>query len=209
MSAFSRLFGQTGQRSGGLGTQVVFPGQQPGFDKARLAFSPAAHQRPAAGVFAESAHDVAAAARFAAESGQQVAAQAAGHNALPFGSLADSEADVAPVTRPELGSGSGGRALRTVEANAHGAAAVYLMKRTGATAMVVVDDGASNSPVGFITESDLAQSVADGNNLNEIRLRDLMTTRRRSPTQAAASVVGGWRSDQCCPAFRHSWLDAR
>lgn len=194
MSVFERFSRQTGPRSGGLAKQVVFPGQT-GFDKARLAFNPAAHQRPAAGVFAESSHDVAAAARFAAERGEQVAAQAAGHNALPLGLLADSEAAVAPVTRSWLGCGSGGRALRTVEANAHGAAAVYLMKRTGTTAMVVVDDGMSNCPVGFITEGDLAQSVADGNNLNEIRIRELMTTKRRSSPQAASSVVGGWRSD--------------
>src|ERR1700746_2881663 len=61
MAAFSRFSQQTGQRSDGLGTQVVLPGQA-GFDKARMAFNPAAHQRPAPGVFAESAHDVAAAA---------------------------------------------------------------------------------------------------------------------------------------------------
>lgn len=194
MSAFSRFSQQTGQRSDGLGTQVVLPGQA-GFDNARMAFNPAAHQRPAPGVFAESAHDVAAAARFAAEKGQQVAAQATGHNALPLGLSADSEAAVAPVTRSGPGSGSCGRALKTVEANAHGAAAVYLMKRTGATAMVVVDDCISNSPVGFITEGDLAQSVADGNNLNEIRIRELIATKRRASTQAASSVVGGWRSD--------------
>jgi CBS domain-containing protein len=69
------------------------------------------------------------------------------------------------------------------------------MKRTGTTAMVVVDDGMSNCPVGFITEGDLARSVADGNNLNEIRIRELMTTKRRSSPQAASSVAGGWRSD--------------
>lgn len=194
MSAFSRFSLPTGPQSDGPRTQVVLPGQ-PGFDKARLTFNPAAHQHPAAGVFAESSHDVAAAARFAAERGQQVAAQAAGHNALPLGLLADSEPAVAPVTGSGLGCGSGGQALRTVEANAHGAAAVYLMKRTGATAMVVVDDGISNCPVGFITEGDLAQSVADGNNLNDIRIRDLMTTKRRSSPQATSSVVGGWRSD--------------
>jgi CBS domain-containing protein len=55
--------------------------------------------------------------------------------------------------------------------------------------MVVVDDGMSNSPVGFITEGDLVQSVADGNNLNEVRIRDLMTAKRQSSTRAAASAV--------------------
>jgi CBS domain-containing protein len=194
MSEFSEFSLPAGWRSGGLGGEAVLPGQ-PGNDKARLAFNPAAHERPVAGVFAESPHDVAAAARFAAERGQQVAAQATGHDALPLGLLADSEVAVPFVPRSGLGSGSGGRALRTVEANAHCAAAVYLMKRAGATAMVVVDDGMSNSPVGVITEGDLAQSVADGNNLNEIRIHELMTIKRRSTTQAASSVVGGWRSD--------------
>ena len=188
MSVFSRLSLQAGRRSGGLGAEVVPPGQ-PGSDKARLAFNRAADQRPAAVVVAESAHNVAAAARFAAERGQQVAAQATGHDALPLGSLADSEASVASVTRSGLGSGRGGRALRTVEANAHAAAAAYLMKRAGATAVVVVDADRSNSPVGFITQADLAQSVADGNNLNDIRIRDLMTTKGRSTTRAASSAV--------------------
>jgi hypothetical protein len=178
MSAFSRFSRRAARRSGGLGGEVVSPGQ-PGFGKARLAFNAAADQRPAAGLFAESAHDVAAAARFAAERRQQVAAQATGYRALPPGSLADSEAAIADVTRSELGSGGGGRALRTVEANAHVAAAVYLMKRAGATAMVVVDGDRSNAPVGFITAGDLAQSVADGNNLNDIRIRDLLITKRR------------------------------
>ena len=193
MSAFSRFSLPTGRRSGGLGAEVVLPGQ-PGFDKARLAPSPARHEHPAAGVFAESARDVAAAARFAAEQGQQVAAQAAGHNALPLGLLPNCENSAPSVHSSGLGSASGGRALRTVEANAHAAAAVYLMKRTGATAMVVVDDGMSNWPVGVITEGDLAQSAADGNNLNQIRIRELMTTKRRSSTQAASSVAGAWRS---------------
>ena len=188
MSAFLRFSRQAGWRPGGLGAEVVLPGV-PGFDKARLAFNPAADQRPAAGVFAGSAHDVAVAAWFAAGRGQRVAAQAIGHNTLPPGSLADSEAAVASVTRSGIGPGSGGRALRTVEADAHAAAAVYLMKRARATAMVVVDDGRSNSPVGFITEGDLAQSVADGNNLNEIRVRDLLIAKRRSLTRAASAVA--------------------
>jgi CBS domain-containing protein len=153
-------------------------------------------------VFAESAHDVAAAARFAAERGHQVAVQAAGRIALPQGLLADPQAAVAPVTRPGIGSGSGGRALRTVEASAHGAAAVYLMKRTGATAMVVVDDGISKSPLGIITEADLAQSVADGNDLNVIRIRELMTAKRRLSMRAASSAVSAsraWRSRSIWP----------
>ena len=184
MSAFSR---PAGRRPGGLGGEVVPPGQ-PGFDKARLAFNPAADHRPAAVVFAESAHDVAAAARFAAERGQQVAAQATAQ-ALPPEPLANSEAAVASVTRSGLSSGGGCRALRTVEANAHAAAAVYLMKRAAATAMVVVDSDRSNAPVGIITDGDLAQTVADGNNLNDIRIRDLMTTKRQSTTRAASSAV--------------------
>jgi len=88
-----------------------------------------------------------------------------------------------------LGSGVGGRTLRTVEENAHAAAAVYLMKRARATAMVVVNDGRSNSPVGLITERDLAQSVADGHNLNDIRIRDLMISKRRSSARAATSAA--------------------
>ncbi|MGE5283323.1 MAG: FAD-binding oxidoreductase [Chloroflexota bacterium] len=60
----------------------------PGWDEARAAWNLIADQQPEAVVFAEGADDVAAAVRFAAESGLRVAGQGTGHGAAPLGPLA-------------------------------------------------------------------------------------------------------------------------
>ena len=59
------------------------------FGSARQAWNLAVDQRPAAVVLPESAADVAAAVRYAAQHGLRVAAQGTGHNAGPLASLAD------------------------------------------------------------------------------------------------------------------------
>ena len=69
--------------------------------------------------------------------------------------------------------------LTTVDQNDHVAAAAYLMKHAGATALVVLDGQEPNRPVGIITEADIVHLVADGKNPNNVRILDLMTT---SPT---------------------------
>jgi len=56
---------------------------------------------------------------------------------------------VAEVMRP---------ALTTVEPDAHLAAAAYLMKHAGASALVILDDDHGNRPIGLIT----AQSMLAG-----------------------------------------------
>jgi len=65
--------------------------------------------------------------------------------------------------------------LTTVDQNDHVAAAAYLMRHAGATALVVLD-GQSNRPLGIITEADIVHTVADGKDVNEVRIRDVMTT---------------------------------
>jgi hypothetical protein len=72
----------------GLAGQFVIPGD-PDYDLARQAWNLAVDQRPAAVILPESAADVAAAVRYAAERGLRIAAQGTGHNAGPLGSLAD------------------------------------------------------------------------------------------------------------------------
>ena len=72
-----------------------------------------------------------------------------------------------------------GVALTTVEPYAHVAAAAYLMKHAGARALVVVDGEQANRPVGLITEADVCHAVADGKDVNDVRIEDLMTM---SPT---------------------------
>jgi CBS domain-containing protein len=76
-------------------------------------------------------------------------------------------ATVANVMRPPL---------TTVEQAAHVAAAAYLMKHAGATALMVLD-AQTGQPVGIITQADIARAVADGKDVNRVRIDDLMTTR--------------------------------
>src|SRR6266571_6856326 len=72
-------------------------------------------------------------------------------------------ATVADVMRPPL---------TTVEQNDHVAAAAYLMKHAGATALTVLD--AHDRPIGIITDADIAHAVADGKDVNSVRIHDLM-----------------------------------
>ena len=74
---------------------------------------------------------------------------------------------VADVMRPPL---------TTVNQHDHLAAAAYLMKHTGTTALLVVD-AHSGQPAGIITETDITHAVADGKDLNDVRIGGLMTTR--------------------------------
>jgi CBS domain-containing protein len=67
-------------------------------------------------------------------------------------------------------------ALTTVEPHAHLAAAAYLMKHAHATSLVVVDGEHASRPVGLITEADVVHAVADGKDVNDVRIEDVMTT---------------------------------
>lgn len=64
-------------------------------------------------------------------------------------------------------------AATTVEMHAHLAAAAYLMKHRGDTALVVTTDDEQHRPVALITDADISQAVADGRNLEETRIEDL------------------------------------
>jgi CBS domain-containing protein len=66
--------------------------------------------------------------------------------------------------------------LSTVKKDDHVAAAAYVMKHAGATALVVVDEW-TDQPLGIITEADIAHAVADGKDLSNVRIHDLMTAR--------------------------------
>ena len=66
--------------------------------------------------------------------------------------------------------------VTTVQQNDHAAAATYLMKHASASALVVLDSQAGK-PIGIITEADIAHAVADGKDMNEVRIRQLMTTK--------------------------------
>ena len=83
-----------------------------------------------------------------------------------FDSRADA-ATVADVIRP---------LLTTVNQHDHVAAAAYLMKHAGTTALIVAD-AQTGQPVGIITEGDVAHAIADGKDVNDVWVGAVMTTR--------------------------------
>jgi CBS domain-containing protein len=77
-------------------------------------------------------------------------------------------------------------AVTTIERNDHVAAAAYLMRRKGVTALVLVDAQTSR-PMGLVTEADLVQLMADGRDPDAVRIHELMAT-SLSVIQATASI---------------------
>jgi CBS domain-containing protein len=61
-----------------------------------------------------------------------------------------------------------------VNLNDHVAAAAYLMKHAGASVLVVVDGQWAGRPAGIITKADIVRAVAAGEDLNDVRIRDLL-----------------------------------
>ena len=88
MSTLADLPGWQSPLAAALDGKIVLVGDDR-CDDARRAFNLIVDQRPAAVVLPESAEDVAAAVRWAAERGLRLAAQATGHNAAPLGPLED------------------------------------------------------------------------------------------------------------------------
>jgi CBS domain-containing protein len=66
--------------------------------------------------------------------------------------------------------------LTTADQDDHAAAAACLMKHAGASALMVLP-GYTGQPIGIITEKDIAHAVADGKDLEQTRILDLMTAR--------------------------------
>ena len=72
--------------------------------------------------------------------------------------------------------------LTTVDQHDHVAAAAYLMKRAGTTALLVVD-AQTGHPAGIITETDVAHTIADGKDVNDIWVEAAMTARTAITTR--------------------------
>ena len=85
---------------------------------------------------------------------------------------------VADVMRP---------AVTSIERYAHIAAAAYLMKQANDTALVVLDDAERRVPIAVITDTDVAQAVADGKDVNNVRISGAMTVIPPSSTRPPAS----------------------
>ena len=58
----------------------------------------------------------------------------------------------------------------------HVAAAAYLMKHAGTTALTV-ENAQTGQPAGTITEADIDRAIADGKDVNDIRVHAVMTAR--------------------------------
>jgi CBS domain-containing protein len=89
----------------------------------------------------------------------------------------EATATVADVMRPPL---------TMVNQHDHVAAAAYLMKHAGTTALLVVDAPSGRS-VGLITEADVAHAIADGKDVNDVWVGAVMTTRPSPPQQPSAT----------------------
>jgi CBS domain-containing protein len=72
--------------------------------------------------------------------------------------------------------------LTPVEQAGHVAAAAYLMKHAGATALMVLDVQ-TGQPIGITTQADIARAVADG---KPPSVRD-----QRSESVTAVATLGG------------------
>ena len=87
-------------------------------------------------------------------------------------------------------------AVTTIQRNDHVAAAAYLMRNKGVTALVLVDAN-TNRPTGLITEADLVQLMADGRDPDAVRIYELMATRLNviaataSISEAANTMING------------------
>src|SRR5690349_24367564 len=85
--------------------------------------------------------------------------------ATPSSSRPQNPATVGEIMEP---------ALTTAHITDHVAAAAYLMKHAGTTALVVLD-AETDQPIGIVTDTDVAHVVADGKNVNDVRISDVMT----------------------------------
>lgn len=65
--------------------------------------------------------------------------------------------------------------LTTANRDDHAAAAACIMKHAGALMVLHAHTG---QPIGIITEKDIAHAVADGKDLGQTRIHDLMTGSR-------------------------------
>jgi CBS domain-containing protein len=89
--------------------------------------------------------------------------------------------------------------LATVTQHDHVAAAAYLMKHAGTTALMVVD-AQTSQPAGIITEADVAHAIADGKNVNDVRVNAVMTTR---PAILTTTSIRDAATTMTARHFRH------
>ena len=89
--------------------------------------------------------------------------------------------------------------LTTVNQHDHLAAAAYLMKHAGTTALVVVD-AQTGQPAGIITEADVAHAIGDGRDVNNTWVDAVMTIR---PAVTATTSIRETATMMTTRHFRH------
>jgi CBS domain-containing protein len=108
----------------------------------------------------------------------------------PAGQSPPALGTVADIMRPSA---------TTVATHDHAAAAAYLMKHADASAVMVLD-AQSGQPIGIITEANIAHAVADGKDVNDVRVHDLMT---RRPAVTTTTSIRDAASVMMRGRFRH------
>ena len=91
------------------------------------------------------------------------------------------------------------RPLTTVNQHDHVAAAAYLMKHAGTTALMVVD-AQTGQPAGIITEADVAHAIADGKDVNNTWVDAVITTR---PAVTATTSIRDAARTMTSSHYRH------
>jgi len=81
----------------------------------------------------------------------------------------------------------------------HAAAAAYLMKHAGTTALMVMD-AQSGQPTGIITQADIARAVANGKDLNDVRVHAVTITR---PAVTTTTSIRDAATIMSARHFRH------
>jgi IMP dehydrogenase len=89
--------------------------------------------------------------------------------------------------------------LTTIKHHDHVAAAAYLMKHAGTTALTVVD-AQTSQPAGIITDTDVAHAIADGKDVNEVWVDTVMTTR---PAVTTTTSIRDAATIMTARHFRH------
>ena len=89
--------------------------------------------------------------------------------------------------------------VTTVNQHDHVAAAAYLMKHAGTTALLVLD-AQTGQPAGIITEADVARAIADGKDVNEVWASAVITAR---PAVATTTSVRDAAKIMTARHFRH------
>jgi CBS domain-containing protein len=89
--------------------------------------------------------------------------------------------------------------LTTVQPHDHAAAAAYLMKHTGTTALIVGDTRTGRS-AGIITQADMARAIADGKDVNNVWVDAVMTTR---PAITVTTSIRDAADIMTTGSFRH------